>query len=297
MINLPAFAPQRTSDGSFTFFSEEFGETFHSRYGARAEAEQTYCQACGLPELAAKQARIILIDVCYGLGYNSAAALASIWDINPRCQIELWGLELNPKVPQSACQNGLLGDWSDPISASLTQLARTGVVQTPHLTARLLYGDARQTITIGVPEKLQADAIFLDPFSPPKCPQLWSVEFISLVVSHLQPQGRLATYSCAGAVRSSLQQAGLHIGAIANVGRKAPGTLASWDASLVQPLSPVEQDHLRTKAAIPYRDPSLRGTAADILARRDQEKAQSSLESTTRWKKRWFPKGGTALTL
>ena len=32
------FNPCITEDGSYTFFSEEFGQTFHSRYGAKEEA-------------------------------------------------------------------------------------------------------------------------------------------------------------------------------------------------------------------------------------------------------------------
>jgi hypothetical protein len=32
------FTPQLTNDGSFTFFSQEFGEAFHSIYGAKEEA-------------------------------------------------------------------------------------------------------------------------------------------------------------------------------------------------------------------------------------------------------------------
>jgi hypothetical protein len=29
-----SFIPQETKDGSYTFFSAEFNEAFHSRYGA-----------------------------------------------------------------------------------------------------------------------------------------------------------------------------------------------------------------------------------------------------------------------
>ncbi|MGB0561783.1 MAG: hypothetical protein ACPGVO_08250, partial [Spirulinaceae cyanobacterium] len=79
------------------------------------------------------------------------------------------------------------------------------------------------------------------------------------------------------------------------IGRKAPGTVAQGQNSAQKqgqnpvplPLSQQEQEHLQTRAAIPYRDPELRATAAEILANRSQEQAECHLESTGEWKRRW----------
>ncbi len=77
MVDAKSWVPQLTEDGSFTFFSEEFGEAFHSRYGAKREAFQKFAQATDLVETA-QQDNLFLLDVCYGLGYNTAAALEMI---------------------------------------------------------------------------------------------------------------------------------------------------------------------------------------------------------------------------
>jgi hypothetical protein len=37
-----------------------------------------------------------------GLGYNTAAALQTIWAVNPNCYVEVIGLELNASVPIAA---------------------------------------------------------------------------------------------------------------------------------------------------------------------------------------------------
>ncbi|NEQ98459.1 MAG: hypothetical protein F6K30_17355, partial [Cyanothece sp. SIO2G6] len=66
--------PEKTADGSYTFFSSQFNEAFHSRQGARLEAEQKFVGPAQLAKLAAGTT-VCLIDVCYGLGYNTAAAL------------------------------------------------------------------------------------------------------------------------------------------------------------------------------------------------------------------------------
>jgi len=279
--------PEPTADGSFTLFSEDFGEWFHSREGAYTEAYTTYVQATDLVQLA-QAGQITLLDVCYGLGYNSAAALATLHQVNPQVTCHLVGLELDPRVPQQAIARGLLSPWPAPVQQVLEQLARVGTYQRPPLGAQLLLGDARQTIQTLVGQGFQADIIFLDPFSPPHCPELWTVEFIQQVARCLAPQGRLATYSCAAAVRTALGLAGLAIGPTLARGRRWPGTLAQWQPQGLAPLSPQEQEHLLTRAAVPYRDPSLGDSADRIRQRRQQEQTLSGLTPTSIWRKRWL---------
>jgi tRNA U34 5-methylaminomethyl-2-thiouridine-forming methyltransferase MnmC len=279
--------PKLTQDGSYTFFSQEYQEAFHSAFGAKQEAEVRYIQPCLIKELATKQSTIRLLDVCYGLGYNTAAALEAIWAANPECQIELIALEIAVDVPREAINYNLLEEWRSPVPQLLSELANTLLVRNKYLQAKLILGDARQTIQPIIESGWQADAIFLDPFSPPKCPQLWTVEFINLVAQCLTPQGRLATYSSSAAVRTSLLLAGLNISSITGVGRKSPGTIASFKYKKLPPISLQEQEHLKTKAAIPYRDLSLQDNVEQILVRRQQEQENSNWESTSQWRKRW----------
>ncbi|MEO0534594.1 MAG: MnmC family methyltransferase [Cyanobacteria bacterium P01_A01_bin.123] len=288
MTEDPSFTPELTKDGSFTFFSSEFGEWFHSREGAYREARLTYVDTTQLADKAQTTDQLALLDVCYGLGYNTAAALDTIWHVNPGCQVTVIGLDLNPAVPQSAIAQGLIQGWSEPVRRVLAQLAMRYQISGDRLQAQLLIGDARQQIQTVVVQGFLADAIFLDPFSPPRCPQLWTVEFLKGVTTCLKPDGRLATYSCAAAVRAALAQNGLYIGATQAVGRCWPGTVASWSAQALPPLSQRELEHLQTRAAVPYRDRTLTLTAAEIHANRLAEQQRSPLEVTAQWRKRWL---------
>lgn len=281
--NAEDFVPQLTADGSFTFFSTEFGEAFHSHHGARQEAQLKFVEPTQLKKKA-QQPTLRLLDVCYGLGYNTAAAIATIWAVNPSCYIEVVGLELNPVPIEAAIAHHLLNSWHQPIPQILTTLATEHQVQTDRFKATLLIGDARTTIRLVQRSGFQADAIFLDPFSPPSCPQLWTVEFLEQVAKCLYLNGRLATYSCAAAVRTALMATGLKIGSTPPAGRRSPGTVASWSA--IPLLSQQEQEHLLTRAAISYRDPHLCDSAEVILQRRQQEQDVSSLEPSSQWKKR-----------
>lgn len=284
---MPDWIPHLTRDGSYTFFSEEFGEAFHSYQGAKTEAFQKFSDAIDLQQRA-KQSEIKLLDVCYGLGYNTAAAIEVIRKINPTCNIEIYGLELDSSVPIGAAP--LLQHWSSSVQTVLESLAKQHFYQDNHLKAQLLMGDARQTIQ--QLNHFQADAIFFDPFSPRRCPQLWTVEFFKLVAQCLAPDGKLATYSRSASVRTALIEAGLQIGTIPLPELHLPhdwaqGTIAAWSTETLQPLSQMEQEHLNTRAAIPYRDRTLHDSAEEILERHEQEQRSSTVESTSSWRRRW----------
>jgi len=292
MPELDNFVPQATADGSFTFFSQEFSEAFHSHFGAKQESYFKFVEPTQLTQVALKPV-VRLLDICYGLGYNTAAALQTIWAVNPSCYVELIGLELNPAVPQAAIANNLFAHWDYEYTPILTQLAFEQQVQTEHLQAKLLIGDARVSIQEVNQSGFCADAVFLDPFSPPQCPHLWTVEFLQQVSKCLQENGLLATYSCAASVRTALMLAGLQIGSTPPVGRRTPGTVAGYShlSNLsLPPLSLAEQEHLLTRAAIPYRDPYLNDPPDVIIMRRQQEQQACSLEPTSRWRKRWMQK-------
>lgn len=202
------------------------------------------------------------------------------------CDLDRPKLDLN--IPRQAIAYHLLDQWADPIPQWLKKLALEGRVENPLLKAELLGGDARLTLQQFKSSGFKADAIFLDPFSPPKCPQLWTVEFLTLLAQSLAIEGKLATYSCAASVRTALSLAGLKFGAGVQVGKRSPGTVANFTGKDLPPISDQEQEHLQTRAAIAYRDPDLQDSAETIVERRKAEQETSDLEPTSHWKKRWL---------
>lgn len=277
-----------TEDGSKTFYSSLFQETFHSKYGAKKESEITYIQGCNINKKLSEKKHLKVIDICYGLGYNTASLLETYKKNASDCSLEIVALELDINVPQQALSNNLLSFWSEDIGEYLHTLAFEQKIHRNNLEIELLIGDAREQIRSLLECQFKADAIFFDPFSPPKCPQLWTVNFLALVAQCLADDGILATYSCSAAVRNAMQLVGLNIGRNFTVGKRTPGTLATKGDICLQPLSLMELEHLQTRAAIPYRDPTLTDTAEIIIQRREKEQLSSSLEFTSQWKKRWL---------
>lgn len=76
------------------------------------------------------------------------------------------------------------------------------------LQVEIILGDARKTLPAW---QGQADAWYLDGFSPAKNPELWTDELMAQVARHTRKGGTFATYTAAGAVRRALSAAGFEV--------------------------------------------------------------------------------------
>src|SRR3989338_5944028 len=159
-----------TADNSETFVQKDFGESYHSHAGAVEEARQKYVIPCHIKELA-KKGKLRILDVCFGLGYNSAMAISAALEENPACEIDVIGLEDDTAIIE------MIQDVNPPIEfyRNYKRISpRQLKFQEGNVHVQVLLGDARETV-----KKLQDssfDAIFYDPFSPINMPELWTEE-------------------------------------------------------------------------------------------------------------------------
>ena len=129
--------------------------------------------------------------------------------------------------------------------------------------------------------------------------RVWTIEFLSKVTEKLNSQGYLITYSSSAAVRKTLRNLGLEIFKIKpsfnNRTFWSQGTVAisKFDKNKLNPnlnfekLSAMEEEHLLTKASIPYRDQDLKSSKDDIIKKRLDEQLFSTLLSTNKWREKW----------
>ena len=304
--------PHQAADGSFSLYSLRFGEGFHGAIGALREARLKAVEPAQLERFPAGS-QLLVVDVGFGLGTNSASLLEAA---TPRdLSLQIHGLELEAAPLHTAlAAEAFRRQWQPATLALLAQLlaerptpaSSSRASLGPH-SATLHWGDARQRLPQLLGEAQlagQIDLVLLDAFSPQRCPELWSQEFLSQLARLLKPCGRLLTYCCAAAVRHSLRLAGLELASIQPPPELAPeraaarawsyGTAASPSPLLagpergpLRPLSAMELEHLATRAAEPYRDPSGQATAAEILAARQRAQVASTASSTSAWRRRW----------
>ncbi|WP_377192583.1 tRNA (5-methylaminomethyl-2-thiouridine)(34)-methyltransferase MnmD [Ruegeria meonggei] len=91
------------------------------------------------------------------------------------------------------------------------------------LHLEVIEGDARQTLPGWA---ANADAWFLDGFSPAKNPELWGSDLMQQVADHTAIGGTAATYTAAGFVRRGLVDAGFTVTRTPGYGRKRHMTCA-----------------------------------------------------------------------
>jgi len=204
----PALVPRRSRDGSFSLYSEQFGEGFHCADGALAEARRVFVAPAQLERFAAGS-RLRVVEVAVGTGTNTAAVVQACQERG--LALDWWGLELDPRPLQLAlADDGFRRQWPGPVLAELENLCSG---------ERLLWGDGRARLS-ELLDRLEGrcDLVLHDGFSPRHCPQLWSQEFLGDLAGLLAPRGRLLTYCSAAAVRRTLVLAGLHLAAIRGSG-------------------------------------------------------------------------------
>ena len=259
-----------TDDSSITFWNEEYKEHYHTPAGARLEAEEKYLVPGKLEERL-KQKSIQLLDVCFGLGYNSLSALE--WAGGQEgFPLSVTALEMDRRVVGAAAQNIQTletdsHDWKKILSELYSQ-NRSCISDDSSI--HILWGDARYTVT-KLPDA-QYDLVFLDAFSTQRNAELWTVDFFRKLKKVMKPDAVLLTYCAAIPVRAGLMEAGFFVGETDPVGRARSGTLAALRAEDIETALPDHEIRTirETSRGLPYRDPHGVWTNKEILRNRQE---------------------------
>ncbi|EKE04164.1 MAG: hypothetical protein ACD_20C00099G0009 [uncultured bacterium] len=90
--------PVKTEDGTISLFNTEVNDVYHSKIGAYTEALNKFVIPSGVLDFVKNSNDVNILDMCFGLGYNSKVAINEIWKVNPNCKINITALEYDPNV-------------------------------------------------------------------------------------------------------------------------------------------------------------------------------------------------------
>ncbi len=294
---LGVLTPITTKDGSFSLRSNNYKESFHDRDGALREAKEKFLNPAQI-DCYKRKPNLNILDVCIGMGYNTGCLIEKL--VNSSLQLNWWGLEIDKRPLKIALENKNFREtWSPNVLNILLSLNSQGKWKANESQGEVFWGDARDKIK-SIPKDILLDVILLDAFSPQKCPELWTEEFLTSLSNRLALGGRIVTYCTSAAVRASLKKAGLKLRSI----QLTDSTKTTWSNGTIairddhnqklseqniqyRALSLMEEEHLLTCAAVPYRDPHQNRSPETILKRRRIEQHHCKLESTSSWRKRW----------
>jgi len=184
----------QTRDKSFTCYSQEYKELYHARNGALEEAFEKYIKPCKIKNNSS------ILDIGFGLGYNSAAALHKFKNL------KIIGLEKDKKILKQIPKMQIPSYFQD--TYKIIKKVSTNLKYKNSSEIKIIIGDASKTIK-EINEKF--DAIFLDPFNFKTNKELWSLSFLTEIKKRMKPNAILSTYSSAAHVRKTLLEAGFNI--------------------------------------------------------------------------------------
>ena len=193
--------------------SRRFDDPYFSLNDGLAETRHVFLAGNDLP--ARLQPGFQVAELGFGTGLN----LLALHIANPGMPIRFTSFEAFPLT-------------APEIDRALQHFPQAHAVASPYLTAwasgarrfeigsitaEIIIGDARETLAQWAD---QADAWFLDGFSPAKNPELWSPDLMAEVARHTAPGGTFATYTAAGHVRRALADSGFTVDRRPGHGRK-----------------------------------------------------------------------------
>jgi tRNA 5-methylaminomethyl-2-thiouridine biosynthesis bifunctional protein len=203
-----------TPDGAVR--STHFGDVYFSRSGGLAETEAVFLRGCRLPEEWRGRDRFTIVELGFGTGLN-ALATWRLWREarSPGAVLHFVSIEAFPvDVADAQRAHAPFSELAElsrrlrdfwPVRARAAQrIAFDG----DGFILTVVQDDARGALDGLVCE---ADAWFLDGFSPARNPDMWSADLMRLVAARSAPGARLATYSVAGDVRRALEAAGFAV--------------------------------------------------------------------------------------
>ncbi|AEI92211.1 tRNA (mnm(5)s(2)U34)-methyltransferase-like protein [Roseobacter litoralis Och 149] len=198
--------------------SARFDDPYYSLENGLAETRYVFLSGNRLPERF--HGNFHIAELGFGTGMNFLAA-AQMWQLHaPGGQMRFTSFEAYPMKP--ADMSKALSTFKQtnlPVDRLLELWSPEGGVfeLAPDIQLEVIIGDARSTVAHW---QGQADAWFLDGFSPAKNPELWCEQLLKDVALHTAPNGTFATYTAAGFVRRGLDAAGFDVERVAGYGRK-----------------------------------------------------------------------------
>ena len=254
----------KTQDGSIGLYNKKLDEIYHSKFGAKTESFEKFIE----PALILNNKPLKILDICYGIGYNTKTALENFNEIELIDCVEI-DKELVLKSAEF--------EYSEKINNIIKEnLNKPDFI---HFYIK----DVRKII-----KKLNKkyDIIFHDGFAPHKQPQLWSEDLIKEITNKMDYNSLYCTYNHSKPVLGALYKAGLYIGKVIK-NSKTIATVASFNKDLIlNPLDKNEINSLQTKSAITYKDSNLDSSNEQIIDNRKKEIENSKLESLSSFLKK-----------
>jgi tRNA U34 5-methylaminomethyl-2-thiouridine-forming methyltransferase MnmC len=197
-----------TQDGSHSIFSEQYGVSYHSKYGAITESAHVFINA-GLRYKAVVQPEIAILEVGFGTGLN--AFLSWLEAERRNLVLRYYSIEAYP-IPMEDLEDF---NYTEKLNipnrqADFCRLHQCAWNRSAKLSAHFrLY--KKQIRLEAFRTNQRFDLIYFDAFAPQAQPELWTERILALMYKSLKPEGALVTYCAQGNFKRTLKKVGFEV--------------------------------------------------------------------------------------
>lgn len=194
----------QSDDGSYTAYSTAFDEHYHStKDGALHESMSKHV----LPALkhTRDKEEITILDICFGLGFNSLATLYALRDSNKK--VNIYSPEFDKELIASLKYFTYPKDF-EGFKEIIAAISEEGKYISEKLTITIYLGDAREFVR---QTDVKFDIVYQDAFSPKSNPALWTSEYFKDIACLMKEDALLTTYSISLPTRMAMHENGLQV--------------------------------------------------------------------------------------
>ncbi|MCF6339503.1 MAG: hypothetical protein L3J10_01965 [Sulfurimonas sp.] len=195
-----------SDDGSFTAYSKEYDEHYHSTKDG-ALKESLFKHIYPAFKIKSNLDEINILDICFGLGFNTLTTLLYHKKNSLTSKLNIFSPELDSSLIESLSNFSYPKEFSE-FRHIVLELIKNKNYRDDTLQIELFLGDAR-----GYIKKFRDkfDVVYQDAFSPSTNPALWTSEYFRDVKNAMKKDGVLTTYSMALTTRLALYENGFSI--------------------------------------------------------------------------------------
>jgi len=206
-------------------YSAEFDDIYYSEAGAREESEYVFLQNNDLPQRWKNRSQFVISETGFGAGLNFILTMQA-WEKHADVSACLYyvSFEKHPVAPDDLKR--IANNWPD-LQSYFDELIvnyppaikghHSRVFSKGRVRLLLVFMDACEALQdMG----LEADAWYLDGFTPAKNPELWNENIFDLIAKNSRPGATLSTYTAAGSVKRNLESSGFEVSRVKGHGNK-----------------------------------------------------------------------------
>lgn len=200
-----------TKDGSHSIFSDKYGVSYHSKYGAIQETQHVFINA-GLRLKAVEQSDISILEIGFGTGLN--AFMTFLENEKRGLSIDYVGVEAYPISMEIANTLNYAAQVNQPESQAVFQkLHELKWNDTAAISPYFKLTKVKKMFQ-ELDYKNQFDIIYFDAFAPTSQPELWEIPLLTSMFEALKTNGILVTYCAKGQFKRDLKTVGFTVEAI-----------------------------------------------------------------------------------